>query len=184
MEEREVEQDNKTRTFQYRGLVLVVLWTATVFFMSLFLAIVAILNDAQHKNITQAVIFVLLASVFILAVAWVLIASRSDIKIDAKGISRSIFGVVWQAIEWRNIKVIRCFPTSRGAGEASKSFSIHPLARPKFSLALKGIMVFSNQFDEVDELLNLLNEYIRLHNIRVEISNVRFGGDWIEAQSL
>lgn len=171
-------------SFVYEGLVLLVAWGITVMLMTVALGTYALMHVQTREALIRPMVFLIASSVFILLITWVLVASRSEVLIDDRGISRAIFGWIWQTIEWRNTKVIRSFPTSRGDGRVSRTFAVHPLTRPGFSLTLKGIMVFNERLDNFPELLALLNKYIRLNDIHVETSRVVFGGDWVAAESL
>jgi hypothetical protein len=172
------------KSFKYEGLALLVTWGITVLLVSMFLATFALMHVEVHDSLIRPMVFLIVSSIFILLITWLLITSRSDLLIDDRGISRAIFGWVWQTIEWRNTKVIRSFPASRGEVRTSRTFAVHPLTKTGLSLTLKGIMVFNERLDGFPELLDLLNKYVRLNNIRVETSTVVYGGDWVAVESL
>lgn len=113
----------------------------------------------------------LFLSMFNSIVAGLAIAGESDILIDAQGISRRFLGKTWQSIRWDNIRVIKTFPVG-GAGFAPrivKAYTICPAQKPHGLSYRGGKIGFWSTFNNMDQLVALMNLYIQKYKIKVEV---------------
>lgn len=95
----------------------------------------------------------------------------SEIVIDDQGVSRRIFGRTLQAVRWEDVKIIKKFRIV-SAGFYSRvvdSYSIYPLVKPTGVFVVTGSIGFSEGFENMEQLIGLLNYYICKHDIKVEI---------------
>ena len=99
----------------------------------------------------------------------------SELLLDDTGITRKIFGRVCMLITWRGIKVIReQFLVNQRYGGESR-IDILPTKPCDFLLRLRRTIKFSEQVENYDELIGILNQRIKQYSIRVEIYS---NGSW------
>jgi len=103
--------------------------------------------------------FVFFASMFFL--------DTSELILDDNGIARKILGRVCMPIPWRGIKVIReQFLVNQRRGGKIR-IDILPAAASDFALRIT--IKFSEQVEDFDQLIDILNRRIKQHSIRVEV---------------
>jgi hypothetical protein len=95
--------------------------------------------------------------------------SISDIVVDHRGISRSLFGKTWQAIRWDNIRIIKTFPIrDPDTNKMIRGFNIYPLIRPRFDLMAFGKMSFLEKAENMSKLIELINQFVSIYKIEIE----------------
>lgn len=121
-------------------------------------------------GLIYGVLFIFLTLIYFL-LAGVAIAAQSDILIDDQGISRRLLGKTWRTIQWSDIKVIWTFPvTAKGfQSKAGKGFAIYTSVKPIGISYLSGGIGFTDGFENMDQLIELINHYVSKHGIKIEI---------------
>lgn len=98
----------------------------------------------------------------------IFLVGKSDVVINHQSISRCFLGITLQAIEWSDISIVKVFPMGRGAsGKVSMGINIIPTSRSNFSFFPRKIW-FSEQAEDIGELIEVLNQYIKEYQIKVE----------------
>src|SRR6202044_2483246 len=126
-----------SHTFKFDRLVAPTIVLTTIGLVSLFLMIAQLV--AKNYLGASACFFGFL--LFLIA-SFVNIAVASDIIINDAGISRGVFGKIWQTIAWSNVRCIKKFDELDHSG---KYFNIYPIAKPRPGFLFKGKMAFNDQ---------------------------------------
>ena len=93
----------------------------------------------------------------------------SELLLDEAGIKRNIAGRLCMPIAWSGIKVIReQFMANKNRGGEIR-IDILPDVPGDFALRLRRTIKFSEQVENFDQLVAILNEKISQHSIRVEV---------------
>ena len=98
----------------------------------------------------------------------------SELLLDDTGIARRIFGRVCMPITWIGIKVIReqLLVNQRYGGEIR--IDILPNTPSDFALRFRRTIKLSEQVENFDELVDILNQKIKQYSIRVEVCSKGF----------
>ena len=81
--------------FVFKGQTLVLAWLlATVGVLGFLGSLIA------RQDLFKGGVFLLLTLTITLVVGALLLAGRSDVIVDDQGISRRLFGKIWQRMEW------------------------------------------------------------------------------------
>ena len=157
--------------FKYKNFVLLFI-AACLFVVMGWVFSCLLLKDAiaRETGLGYGVLQSLL-SLFLTVVFCTAIAGSSDIIIDENGISRRIFGKVWRTIQWGNIKIVKTFHVI-ALGFRSKrirAFVVCPSSVPSGWSYLSSRITFTENFVNVEQLIELINHYISKHNIKIEV---------------
>lgn len=113
-----------------------------------------------------------------LSVVWfgsftlLVISRQGDVIIDARGISEILFGKSRKRVNWDQIvkiRVVRIFDQGRGRKTRTIVLDQTNSIRERNFATDKHSFTVSEDYEPFDRLLELLNCYIREHNIPVEI---------------
>lgn len=81
--------------------------------------------------------------------------------------------MAWRTIRWDNVKIIKSFHVV-AAGFYPKqvnAYVIYPRVKKSSMLSVTGSIAFNNGFSDMNQLIELLNLYIRENNIKVEVQS-------------
>jgi hypothetical protein len=106
--------------------------------------------------------------------------TTAELLLDEEGLSRKLFGRVYGRIYWRDVQCIQ--ETSNLVRKQTVTvIRIIPKPVPFWSFRLSGSISMGDQMDGFAELIEILNHYISVHLLRVEI---RTDGVWQRRQQL
>ena len=118
-------------------------------------------------------LFFTFLAMFLLLLTGITIAGQSDIIIDDQGISRRLFWITWRSIRWDNIQVIKTFHVvAQGFRPKSvRAFAIYPSVKlpGKLTLPGSGSIAFTEGFENIGQLIELINYYATKYEIKIEI---------------
>lgn len=114
--------------------------------------------------------FLMLLCLFILVLTGITILGQSNIVIDDQSISRSVFGKTWRTMRWDNVLIISTFPIVQQGfrPRTVRGFSICPSVKPIGKSYLSGKIGFTDGFENMDQLIELINHYASIHGIKLE----------------
>ena len=151
-------------TFSFHRPFWVGIWLVLMLSAGIFFAVVEAENGEYGGSL-----FFILGFAFFVYLGVYSTAGVSDICLSKKGISRKIFGKSWQIILWDNVRLISLREWSDvNTREKSKHVAIFPALKQKIRLFPSGKIAFSDKMENSREFIDLLNEYIRRHHIRIE----------------
>lgn len=153
------------KVYKFKDRNLAPIWIGTMIGLFTFLGFMI-----SRDGLLGGAIF-LLCTISLFGVGgFFMLASKSDIVLSDRGISRSYFGATWQTMEWDNVRLIRAFPVyvpyERGA---RRGFNIYPRDRNGLSPMPAGKMIFGDKAENMSDLIETINHYIDKHKIYVEI---------------
>ncbi|EKS9883930.1 hypothetical protein BTK96_000834 [Burkholderia pyrrocinia] len=151
-----------------RNAVFVVLLLAMII-------ITATIGVLAFSNKKISVPFAILFPILIIFSVIIIVNIIANVEVGDDGIHRVLFGVEYQSLSWDNISKITSFPVSGRAGESVRALNIFPLKKPAFRLTPSGKIFFSERFVNFDELIKIINQYVRQYNIRVEVREAPLG---------
>lgn len=135
--------------------------------MASLLVVFAVLIARQGDGVA-GVIFFLAGALFFLLIGGVFFIGKTNIVIDDESISRTIFGRRFKTIQWKDIERISVF-TVRGGGVSANVTGYNIItSRNKSNLSNTKKIFFSNQGNNLSELLEHMNVYIDRFNIKAE----------------
>ena len=147
-------EPRKHQEFTCEKSIVVRLWI--IIFIGTWLYI---LQDAFRSGDHLLLLYTCLASAFIYLLVIITVQGESDILIGDDGISRRMFGIIWQNVSWNNVKKIKVFASYNKTKENFRSFNILPIKRPLFS-PFGSKIAFDERVGHCHELLETLNSYI------------------------
>lgn len=151
--------------FEFNRLARFCSW---IFFLLILFSLFSISSALADGFGYGLIIFMVFIPVICLA-GFIGILNLMGIVVDQRGISRIFLGKVWQSIEWENIKTIKLFNRfSREDGRYIRCFNIHPLKSAKFRFLPTGKIVFNEKMNDYEKFVEITNNYLRLHNIKIE----------------
>lgn len=153
--------------FRFKGMrVLCALLTAVV---GLWLALSFIW--IEREGFWSGVVFLTVGLLLFGVLGIMTLLGVSDIIIDNDGISRRLFGVEWQAVRWDCVQRIRIFRIPNFArGGTFRAFKIYSFDSPSGTRRPKTIS-FNEQSTDVDSLLRMINKFVAIHGIKVEVDD-------------
>ena len=140
---------------------------------------------AIYKNQMDRTFFIFIWSAlwwyFIIGMSFFL--STTELIVSDAGLARKIFGRTYERIRWGDAKLVREHSKYSRSDETSYChIEIHRRAFPLFKFKLERKMRLSQEgASGFDELVDLLNKYITMHAIRVEIYR---SGQWEPSRRL
>lgn len=135
--------------------------------MAVLLVVFAVLIAGQGDGAGVAIFF-LAGALFFLLIGVVFFIGKTNIAIDNNSISRTIFGKRFKVIQWKDVERITVFPV-RGAGVSSNVTGYNIITSPNRSNSSNTKKIFfSNQGNDLSELLECMNIYIARFNIKAE----------------
>lgn len=123
----------------------------------------------QPDSSVGLLIFLSAMTAFTSFISVVFLNSRSDLVIDTDGIARHLMGKEWQRILWTDVQTIKVFPVF--GEKPCRGFNVIPTQCGKFSLMPKGKIAFCDRAKNMDELIDTLNYYVSLHNVKIEVQH-------------
>ena len=153
---------------------------ASLFFMlTLFGSMLAL--GIARKDLPPGILAMLLLflSFYTLSGIWYFLTT-AELLVDEEGLRRKLFGRVYGRIYWRDVESIR--EGSNLLRKQTVTFvRIVPKRAPLWSLRLSGSISMNDQMEGFDELIEILNRYISVHLLKVEINTQ---GVWQRRQRL
>lgn len=135
--------------------------------MTGLLVVFAVLIAGQGDGVGVAIFF-LAGALFFLLIGTVFFIGKTNIVVDDKSISRTIFGKRFKVIQWKDIERITVFPV-RGAGVSPNVTGYNVMtSRNGSNLSNTKKIFFSNQGNDLSGLLECMNICITRFNIKVE----------------
>lgn len=156
--------------FKFRGQYLIALWMCVTSGLCIFLGGIWIKRDGALGG----GIFLLISLSLIILVGGLILAGRSVLSIDDQCLSRQIFGKTWQKIKWENVSLITAFPVSSMRGLNARGFNIYPTTKPIFRITPSGKITFTDQLENISELIALINDYASQKKIPIKIRKTLF----------
>lgn len=148
-------------TYKYKLRLIPLLWA--LFFVPLcaYLGATSIFRQGWSAGGV-----VLLASLsFVLAVAWILVITMSDIVIDDFEISRRAYGVTWQRMSWSDVRKISYRLTMNPEdGKMVRQFVVMPA---NYGLFFSNLIIFQERLVGMRDLLDKLSSCADQHNIKI-----------------
>lgn len=131
------------------------------------LVVFAVLIVDQGDGVGVAFFF-LAGAFFFLLIGGVFFIGKTNIVVDDESISRTIFGKPFKIIQWRDIERITVFPV-RGAGVSPNVTGYNVIAsRDGSDLSNTKKIFFSNQGNDLSDLIECMNICITRFNVKVE----------------
>lgn len=149
-----------SRVFKFDGLY------QNVFLLSLLLliSILFTVRELTHGYYVGALVMLAIsASLFTLIYVYLLVGA--DIHVDDSGISRYVFGRLFQSAGWNDIYLIRI---SGGFGKSKYSYNIYSRKMSHKSLGINGKIAFGDDMANVSEFVNTMNAHIAKHGVKIE----------------
>ena len=154
--------------YKYKWRALPILWTLVMTSLCLFLGFADIPREGALIGLSIS----LVSTLIVLAIAWTLFLSLSDIYIDGDEITRQALGLTWQRIRWSEAKRLTIVMSKNPEdGHVVRSFVVE---------ALKGTVrfgsrriAFQEREQEMAALLDALMSCVHRHNIKIDDMTVR-----------
>jgi hypothetical protein len=116
------------------------------------------------------IILALMVLLFVLG-AIMDLRQKSDIVVNEKYISRRLFGWSWKKIYWNEIHLIKVIPFFHPAlRKVVRIISIQPSTSPRFRLLPYRKMNFSDQAENMNDLIAIINNYAAVFHIKIQTS--------------
>ena len=97
------------------------------------------------------------------------IYSGLDIVVSDDGVSKCFCGKRLQYIKWDEVKLIRKYTISDGAGNFSKAYNVCTDCEKCARFGLSGKIAFREDIKDSKVLINIINQYIVKYQIKVEM---------------
>lgn len=150
-------------TFVFKGKLLVLAWLLAC------VAIFGFLGDVvARQNPFEGGVFLVLTLAFTLLMGALILVDRSDVIVDEQAISRRLFGVIWQRMEWRNIRVIRTFHVSATGGYTAQAYNLYPKVKARFAFLPGGKMSFTDKMTNAPQFFGHLRRMASEYGINIE----------------
>jgi hypothetical protein len=154
------------------------------FFFAAFAAVpIFFLLYAVFKGETLTGGFLIFSSLplGILAFGVIYFLDTSDLLVSETGLARRICGDVRMQIPWADIQSMREIFRTKVRNGPQVIIQVIPKFRRGMLIRYRRMFVISDQFESFDELVEILNDRIAQHSIRVEISS---NGVWRQQSKL
>ena len=154
------------------------------FFISVF-AVVPVFSLIyvllKGETLTTGFLIYSFLPVGVLAIGVNFFLDTSELLVDETGLARRIYGGVVMQIPWTDIQRIRESFRTKARNGPQVIIQVTPKFRRGLLLRYRRMLVISDQIESFDELIEILNERISRHSIRVEISS---NGVWRQQSKL
>jgi len=153
-------------TFKIRGqLFILFVVVLSVLAMEWLESIVINKSDGHGPAL-----FLMLAMLVISLLGANAAALGSDVVIDDSGISRKFLGIAWRKIQWDNVQIIKTRKNLESGFRSRqvRGFYVMPSKRSGGISYMSGSIMFPEKFENMDQLLVLLNYYIGKYSIKIE----------------
>lgn len=105
--------------YKYKWRFFPLVWLLIVAPLVIFLDVVA-----AARRQWAAVLLLPAILIFFVVIDWIIIIARSDICIDDDGVARKSYGVIWQKINWTDMRRLSIsFKRMPGDGRLVRSFA-------------------------------------------------------------
>jgi hypothetical protein len=153
--------------FKFEGAIYLFIAGLLVDALALFVYFVYL--QARHGPITfYEVIGFIFFVVTIIALPGAGIG-QSDIVVTELGISRRFLGWTWRTILWNNVREIQIVPFYHPAfRKMVRMINIYPPDIPRMGIFHFGVLGFSDTLKNFNELRDIMNYYVRQHDIKIK----------------
>jgi len=133
--------------------------------------VIAVMVFDRHQFDRGFAIFLWSFSWWFLIIGTVYTLNSLDLLVNDSGLARIVFGKPCQRLAWDEIRMIREYSqTSRADAQIRRYLRIYPRQSSFLKFRLIRTMLISEKIDGFDELINVMNDYITRHSIRIETS--------------
>jgi hypothetical protein len=98
-----------------------------------------------------------------------------DLVVTNDGLSKLFFGKKIQSIKWQDIVLVRRFVVSDGIGKLIKKYNICTNCEKCNRIGFSGKVVFLEDIQDSEILINLINKNVEKYKIKVEICDSVLG---------
>jgi hypothetical protein len=163
--------DEKERVFKlparftFKELKWVCIWMCVVYPLILFMGIMLLVKGGlSFVTVTVLSLFIFMGIAGLLS-----IFGFSDILIDNRGISRYLFGKIWQDIPWEDIRLIKTYPlTDYNTFKKTTAFNIFPSIGSSANSRWFNRIFFVEGAENMSVMLEIMNHYILKYHIEIE----------------
>ena len=163
--------------FKFQQRIAATIAFAPSILLIVFFAVIAVV---RHQFSYEFFIFLWLVSFLYLFFGVLILTQKSDVLVNCNGISRFLFNKVWQSIVWNDIAVIREFSIISN-NKVLRGIHIFFPKVPFFRFTLGKKIVLSEDIDNFEALVDILNCYVLKYKLKVER---KINGEWQLIESL
>jgi len=162
-----MSDERQPKVFQFRGLMT---WMVYLVVVGVPAGAFSLTGAISTGALSVWLVFMLIFVFMWVMLPYFLIRNNSDIEISNEFIRRRFFGKITQSLLWDNIKEVRVIrvPTKDHPNRVAINFV--PNIVPRLSLTKTGRIIFMTmplRTGSLSGLLDLINQKIALHNIKV-----------------
>ncbi len=166
-----------SRRFKFQQRISAAIVFLPIIFLISFLVVITIV---RHQFTLEAFLIFFVISWWYVLIGVSICLQKSDALVDSNGVSRFLFSKVWQSIVWSNVTVIREFSIISNNKVLRGIHIFFPkVFFFKFTMGKK--IVLSEDIDDFEALVDILNYYVRMHKLNVER---KIGDEWQSIESL
>jgi hypothetical protein len=151
--------------FSFKAFKWICIWMCTVYPLLVGMVIAIFVKS----GFTFTTLWICLLCTITGIAGIISVFGSSDIIIDNQGISRLLFGKIWQDIPWENVGLIKTYPLmDYNTLKKITAFNIFPSVGSSANSRWFNRIAFVEGAENMSAMLGIINKYVLKYNIKVE----------------